>query len=105
MFGKPEWFKERQLGWGLTPIAWQGWVYVVLWLAIIVLPFLFFAASGRGIESFIWITASLVTAGLDVRWILRGMNESEAEDVLYIDENETASQQMATRHYDLQLRR
>lgn len=29
MLGNPKWFKKRKYtGWGLTPIAWQGWVYV-----------------------------------------------------------------------------
>ena len=29
MLGNPKWFKRRKYtGWGLTPITWQGWVYV-----------------------------------------------------------------------------
>lgn len=28
MIGKPEWFKKKKFGWGLTPVTWQGWVYV-----------------------------------------------------------------------------
>ncbi|HSX37804.1 MAG TPA: hypothetical protein VLE95_03125 [Chlamydiales bacterium] len=29
MLGNPKWFKKRKYsGWGLTPITWQGWVYV-----------------------------------------------------------------------------
>ena len=24
MFGKPEWFREKTWGWGLTPTKWQG---------------------------------------------------------------------------------
>ena len=34
MIAKPEWFSQRKYsGWGVTPKAWQGWVYT---LAIIV---------------------------------------------------------------------
>lgn len=30
MFGKPQWFERRKYtGWGFTPKAWQGWVYVI----------------------------------------------------------------------------
>lgn len=40
MFGKPHWFKPRRLGWGLTPVAWQGWVYVLVWTAVLLGPYL-----------------------------------------------------------------
>lgn len=34
MIGKPEWFTRRKYGgWGLFPVAWQGWVYIVLFVA------------------------------------------------------------------------
>lgn len=29
MIGKPQWFKYRIFGWGVSPKTWQGWVYVV----------------------------------------------------------------------------
>lgn len=29
------WFKRRRYGWGWTPVTWQGWVTVLLWLAIV----------------------------------------------------------------------
>jgi hypothetical protein len=29
MLGNPKWFRRRKYtGWGLTPVTWQGWVYV-----------------------------------------------------------------------------
>lgn len=42
MIGKPEWFERRKYtGWGLTPKTWQGWAYIGIVAApIIVLPFL-----------------------------------------------------------------
>ena len=36
MFGKPQWFREKKLGWGLTPVTWQGWVYALVWAAVLV---------------------------------------------------------------------
>lgn len=30
------WFKRRRYGWGWTPVTWQGWLSVVIFLAIVV---------------------------------------------------------------------
>jgi len=39
MIGKKEWFTTRRYtGWGLRPKTWQGWLYVLV--AIIVIVFL-----------------------------------------------------------------
>jgi len=36
MIGKPEWFARRKYGgWGICPKTWQGWVYVIIFIAII----------------------------------------------------------------------
>ncbi len=35
MIGKPEWFKYRTFGWGVTPKTWQGWAYVAVLAATI----------------------------------------------------------------------
>lgn len=35
---KPEWFRRRKYsGWGLTPVTWQGWAFVVVLVAPLVL--------------------------------------------------------------------
>lgn len=31
----PLWFKARSFGWGWTPIGWQGWLVVALFLALL----------------------------------------------------------------------
>ncbi|MBP85214.1 MAG: hypothetical protein CMJ64_00615 [Planctomycetaceae bacterium] len=106
MFGKPEWFKEKQIGWGLTPICWQGWLYAATWLAVISIPFIALVLNSLVIESFIWMTASLVAITLDTGAVLKAMKRTETEeDVLYIDEGETVSEEFATRNYDFRLRR
>lgn len=33
MLGRPEWFTYRTAGWGLAPRTWQGWVYILCFLA------------------------------------------------------------------------
>ncbi len=40
MFGKPHWFKRRRFGWGLTPVSWQGWIYVLMWILLLLAPYL-----------------------------------------------------------------
>lgn len=106
MFGKPEWFKQKQIGWGLTPVSWQGWIYSAVWLSVISLPFLILMRQGLLFESLIWLGASLVAVVVDVRWILKDLKgAAEKEDVLYIDEDETVSEQFATRNFDFRLRR
>jgi hypothetical protein len=35
MIGKPEWFKYRIFGWGISPKTWQGWIYVAVIAALI----------------------------------------------------------------------
>jgi len=38
MIGKAKWFKIRKYtGWGLTPVTWQGWLYIALFVAPIAL--------------------------------------------------------------------
>lgn len=38
MLGKPQWFQRRKyLGWGIYPKTYQGWVYVIVMLALLAL--------------------------------------------------------------------
>lgn len=30
------WFKRRRYGWGWTPVRWQGWLTVLIFIAIII---------------------------------------------------------------------
>ena len=78
MIGKPDWFKRRKyLGWGVFPITWQGWVYVVAMLV----PFAIFQAlpfwsiKTRTIATAIWVLIILV----DVTDIMLRMKKDERE--------------------------
>lgn len=33
---KKLWFKRKTYGWGWTPVAWQGWLVIVLYVLFIV---------------------------------------------------------------------
>lgn len=38
MNDKPEklWFKRRRYGWGWTPVTWQGWLSIALFIAALI---------------------------------------------------------------------
>jgi len=103
MFGKPDWFKKKRLGWGIIPICRQGWSYTALWVGVLVLPFLLLIGEHLVVESLVWLTAAMGALVWDVRQILAAMRPAD-EDVLYIDETETLSEQFATRNFDFRLR-
>ena len=35
MIGRKEWFEEKTFGFGITPVTWQGWVYVLLFITVL----------------------------------------------------------------------
>ncbi len=41
MIGRPDWFaKKKYTGWGIRPKTWQGWVYILV--AILVIIFIYY---------------------------------------------------------------
>ena len=45
------WFPAKRYGWGWgLPCAWQGWVVMVLWIAIMTAGAILLAGSARWIE-------------------------------------------------------
>jgi hypothetical protein len=36
MIAKKEWFKPRIFGWGLRPVTWEGWIYIVIAVLLII---------------------------------------------------------------------
>ena len=105
MFGKPEWFREKKIGWGIVPITWRGWGYSALWMFDMAGPFVALLARHQVVESLIWLAASMGTLLFDVRQILKAKRKPDDAEVLYIgEEEETHTEQLATQHYNLQLR-
>jgi hypothetical protein len=87
MFGKPEWFREKTWGWGLTPITWQGWVYTAIWVTVMVIPYLYLLRWERWPEAHIWLTAWVIALVWDVKQIIDAKRRPE-RDVLYISDEE-----------------
>ena len=80
MFGKPEWFRPKKLGWGLVPVRREGWVYAVVWALVIALPFVWLVERHQGLEAIIWLAAMISLLCWDVRVILRAMHSRNSSD-------------------------
>ncbi len=110
MFGKPDWFRTKKIGWGLRPVAWQGWCYALAWAAVICVPFVALLANHLLVQSLIWVIVMMFAMLWDVQQVIRGMQEPTAqqvdEDLLIInDDTEPEPNSFATRSYDLHVRR
>ena len=105
MFGKPEWFREKTWGWGLSPIAWQGWLYALGWMAVLLTPFLLLIYREQPIQAGVWMLVMLAGMFADVRSIIhagRLASKRSSEPLLYFNDDDSP---MATKHFDLHLRR
>lgn len=38
---KESWFGNKHIGWGLSPITWQGWIVTLIFLLIIIMDILY----------------------------------------------------------------
>ncbi len=94
MFGKSEWFRPKLVGWGLHPVAWQGWAYSLAWIGVIAAPFVALVSRHQAPEALVWLTASLSALGWDVRGLRRELRQGN-DPVLYIGEDGTCEQLLA----------
>ena len=98
MFGKPEWFVPKSMGWGLRPVTKEGWIYAGVWLGVLIAPFLLLLGIEKWPEAFIWLAFSIAVLIADVKIIRRAMARKEEEkDVFRImDEEETRQEEAET---------
>ena len=117
MFGKPQWFRPKAIGWGLIPISWQGWLYAGGWAGAISLPFLVLIGRHQPLEATAWLTLGIGALICDVWQILRGFRApripvtatvasapKREDNVLYIMDSQPG-QAALTRNFNLQVRR
>lgn len=118
MFGKPDWFRPKTIGWGLTPVRWQGWAYSAAWMGVICVPFVWLVLRGQNGESMAWLAVTIGALIYDVRGILQQIRRGNSDespilatavggadkDVLYIGDSEGGRQSVATRNYSLKLK-
>ena len=72
MFGKPDWFRPKRRGWGLTPITWQGWTYTAIWCGVLAGPFVGLMVRGQILEALLWEAAAMSLLFWEVRQVLAG---------------------------------
>ena len=113
MFGKPQWFRPKVVGWGLVPITWQGWLYTAAWSGATLLPFLLLLGRHQAVEALAWMVFTIGALVCDVWQILRAIrgpkqaasgSSNQTDNVLYIMDSQPC-QVVATRNYQLQGRR
>ena len=121
MFGKPEWFQKKSVGWGLRPLVWKGWLYAMLWAGVICIPFIALLANVKIVEALIWVVVMIFALLWDVQHVMREIDapvvaeeatvieiaevEAVDDDVLVIDDDtQPDPAYFATRSYDLHAR-
>lgn len=125
MFGKPEWFRPKRLGWGLVPITWQGWAYTAVWMLAIAAPFWLLTERHQPLEATTWLVFGIGALLYDVRSILREIRNpapvpasaaaksvaassakaaQEDDGILYIHDSAVATAPVVTRNYHLRLK-
>lgn len=107
MFGNPSWFRAKPIGFGLSPTTWQGWAYAGVWAAAITVPFVLLLSRHLVPEALVWVAASGGALAWDVRQVLRAMRTPAPvpNDVFYIGDDQADPTRLATRNFDLQVRR
>ena len=78
MFGNPQWFRPKTLGFGLIPVRWQGWAYTAAWSSAISLPFLVLVGRHQVFEALVWAGLSLGALIYDVWHILRAFHPQKS---------------------------
>ncbi len=101
MFGRPDWFRDKEVGWGLTPITWAGWAYTVAWIAAIAAPFGGLLLLRGVLPAVIWLAVSIGTLVWDVRQIKSARRALVAANVYYIGDEEALKSRMGSAKYTL----
>jgi hypothetical protein len=80
MLGKASWFQKRKYGgWGITPKTWQGWVYILTFIAILLIFQLipFWNDFQRAVFTGFW----LLILSADVIQIMINLKKDELEKI------------------------
>jgi hypothetical protein len=104
MFGKPEWFGDRDWGIGYLPAVWQGWAYYALWSAAILIPVGLLTLIDKYPESAIWAITAVGAFILDSRRVRQTTaKKRELDRLFYIGDD--GHSPIVTEKYQLQLKR
>ena len=117
MFGKPQWFRPKSIGWGLKPVTWQGWGYTALWCAALAGPFTLLILRHQPLEALAWLAMGIAALVYDVKQILYAIQHPalpraataaaptrQDDNILYILDDNQPQQAVVTRGYNLRMR-
>lgn len=67
------WFKNKLYGWGWTPVKWQGWITILLYLVSLFI-ITFFTSANQNEQPSIWFlpALALITAILLTVCVIKG---------------------------------
>ena len=99
-FGKPQWFRRKQAGWGLVPVRWQGWAYAAAWSAIVSLPFVGLIGQHLFWEAGVWLLAAGSLLVWDIHQVRRALEPPPETEALAIEVPSAASS-VTTRRFRL----
>ena len=79
MIGRPYWFTKKNFGFGIRPKTWQGWVYILIAIALILFvrwqPYWDWSNQVRNIITII-LAAAVVLDAIHIMYIINKNNKS-----------------------------
>lgn len=74
---RSNWFRPKRFGKGIEPINLSGWLYLLGWTAVILVPGLFLIRIQKPIFGLIWLSGLTVALYVDSWQILRKIRKSK----------------------------
>ncbi|MBT5021252.1 hypothetical protein HOK51_11365 [Candidatus Woesearchaeota archaeon] len=81
------WFRKRRglftrdLGWGYTPVSWEGWTSVIVLVMILLSASLFFSTSGEGMSTIEGVKLLFVLLVIIVAFVIFSETKTNKNDV------------------------
>jgi hypothetical protein len=69
------WFKPRRYGYGATPVTWEGWVLVAIYVAVILTCVAALTSRGQTLSG--WLMSVVVIVAATVAMIVIGVKKTD----------------------------
>lgn len=64
------WFKAKWYGWGWVPVTKQGWLVILVYLGVIIIPDIFIAEDIKSGKQFLkWFLPVVISATVVLIWV------------------------------------
>ena len=104
MFGKPEWFGEKNIGIGFAPATWRGWAYFLSWGSSVVMPAGVMGMLDKLPEAGIWTACSGGAFLWDALHLKKQTVKQRELDSLYYISDEP-DRKITTSNYEMNIKR